>query len=61
MSNEVLNSALKYLANWYMQSNIEEVAVNRAGEVWLRLRGKREIPWVMEHDKHLSKQYLTDK
>lgn len=60
MSNEVLNSALKYLANWYMQSNIEEVAVNRAGEVWLRLRGKREIPWVMEPDKHLSKQYLTD-
>lgn len=60
MANEVLNSALKYLANWYMQSNIEEVAVNKEGEVWLRLRGKREIPWVMEKDSHLSKAYLTD-
>lgn len=60
MANEVLLSTLKYLSNWYSQSNIEEVAVDKAGEVWLRLRGKREIPWVMEKDKKLSKQYLTD-
>lgn len=60
MANEVLLSTLKYLSNWYSQSNIEEVAVDKAGEVWLRLRGKREIPWVMEKDKNLSKQYLTD-
>ena len=60
MANEVLNSALKYLSNWYMQSVIEEVAVNRPGEVWLRLRGRRETPWVMEKDKHLSRGYLTD-
>ena len=60
MANEVVLSTLKYLSNWYSQSNIEEVAVDKAGEVWLRLRGKREIPWVMEKDKNLSKQYLTD-
>lgn len=60
MSNEVLDSSLKYLSNWYTQSNIEEIAINRAGEIWLRLRGKREIPWVMEPDKHLSREYLTD-
>lgn len=60
MANEVLLSTLKYLSNWYSQSNIEEVAVDKAGEVWLRLRGKREIPWVMEKDKNLSRQYLTD-
>ena len=60
MANEVLLSTLKYLSNWYLQSNIEEVAINKAGEVWLRLRGKREIPWVMEYDKNLSKQYLFD-
>ena len=60
MANEVLLSTLKYLSNWYSQSNIEEVAVDKAGEVWLRLRGKREIPWGMEKDKNLSKQYLTD-
>ena len=60
MANEVLLSTLKYLYNWYSQTNIEEVAINKAGQVWLRLRGKREIPWVMEEDKNLSKQYLTD-
>ena len=60
MANEVLLSTLKYLSNWYLQSNIEEVAVDRAGEIWLRLRGRREIPWVMEKDENLSKQYLTD-
>ncbi len=60
MANEVLLSTLKHLSYWYSQSNIEEVAINKAGEVWLRLRGKREIPWVMEKDDNLSKQYLID-
>ncbi len=60
MANEVLLSTLKYLSNWYLQDSIEEVAVNREKEIWLRLRGKRENPWVMERDRHLSKQYLID-
>ncbi len=60
MSNEVLLSSLKYLSNWYSQSSIEEIAVNKEYQIWLRLRGKREFPWVMEQDKHLSKQYIID-
>ena len=60
MANEVLLSALKYLSNWYSQDSIEEIAIDRKEEVWLRLRGKRSSPWVMEKDKHLSKQYLSD-
>ena len=60
MANEVLLSALRYLSNWYSQSSIEEIAVDKATEIWLRLRGKRECPWVLEKDKNLSKQYLVD-
>lgn len=56
----VLESVLRPLAYWYNQENIEEVAVNRAGQVWLRLRGKRAFPWVMYKDEKLSKKYLTD-
>lgn len=44
----------------YNQDNIEEVAINRAGQVWLRLRGKRAYPWVMYKDEKLTKEYLTD-
>ena len=60
MANEVLLSSLKYLSNWYLQDSIEEIAINKEYQIWLRLRGKRQIPWVMENDKHLSKQYLID-
>jgi type IV secretion system protein VirB11 len=60
MANEVLQSALRYLANWYEQPNIEEVAVDTPGQVWLRLRGRREVPWVCEDDRTLSREYLLD-
>jgi len=60
MANEVLNAALKYLANWYSQDNIEEIAIDTPGRVWLRLRGKREAPWVEEKDENLSREYLYD-
>lgn len=60
MSFEVLESVLRRLAYWYNQDNIEEVAINRAGQVWLRLRGKRAYPWVMYKDENLTKSYLTD-
>lgn len=56
----VLESILRPLSYWYNQENIEEVAINRAGQVWLRLRGKRAYPWVMYEDPKLSKEYLTD-
>ena len=60
MSFEVLESVLRPLSYWYNQENIEEVAINRAGQVWLRLRGKRAYPWVMYKDEKLTKEYLTD-
>lgn len=60
MSFTVLESILRPLAYWYEQDGIEEVAINHAGEVWLRLRGKRAYPWAVYNDEKLSKEYLTD-
>ena len=60
MSFKVLESVLRPLSYWYNQDNIEEVAVNRSGQIWLRLRGKRAYPWVMYKDEKLSKEYLVD-
>ena len=60
MSFTVLESILRTLSYWYNQDNIEEMAVNRSGQVWLRLRGKRAYPWVMYKDEKLTKEYLTD-
>ncbi len=60
MSFTVLESILRPLAYWYGQEGIEEVAINHAGEVWLRLRGKRAYPWMAYKDEKLSKEYLTD-
>ena len=56
----VLESVLRPLSYWYKQDNLEEVAINRAGQIWLRMRGKRAYPWVMYKDEKLSKEYLTD-
>ena len=56
----VLESVLRPLSYWYNQDNLEEVAINRSGQIWLRMRGKRAYPWVMYKDEKLSKQYLTD-
>ena len=60
MSFTVLESILRPLSYWYNQEGIEELAINHAGEVWLRLRGKRAYPWVAYNDEKLSKEYLTD-
>ena len=57
MTFTVLESVLRPLAYWYNQDNIEEVAINKAGQIWLRLRGKRAFPWVMYKDEKLSKDY----
>ena len=59
MSFTVLESILRPLSYWYNQDNIEEVAINRSCQVWLRLRGKRAYPWVMYKDEKLTKEYLT--
>lgn len=60
MNFAVLESTLKHLAYWYSQDNVEEVAINRPGEVWLRLRGKRAHPWACQKDENLTRTYLTD-
>ena len=59
MANVVLESLLKPLAEFYMPSFVEEIAINHAGEVWLRLNGAR-VPWVAYDAPVLSKQYLVD-
>lgn len=59
MTNVVLESLLKPLAEFYMPSFVEEIAINHAGEVWLRLNGAR-VPWVAYDAPVLSKQYLVD-
>lgn len=60
MSFEVLESVLRPLARWYEQEGVEEVAVNKAGQIWLRLRGKRAHPWKAEEDPALSRDYLRN-
>jgi type IV secretory pathway ATPase VirB11/archaellum biosynthesis ATPase len=59
MSNVVLESLLKPLAEFYSPSFVEEIAINHAGEVWMRLHGAR-VPWVSYQAEILSKQYLVD-
>lgn len=59
MSNVVLDSLLKPLEEFYSPSFVEEIAINHAGEVWLRLNGSR-VPWVAYSADKLSKQYLVD-
>lgn len=59
MSNIVLESLLKPLAEFYSPSFVEEIAINHAGEVWMRLHGTR-VPWVSYQAEVLSKQYLVD-
>lgn len=59
MSDIVLESLLKPLREFYAPSFIEEIAINHAGEVWMRLNGGR-VPWVSYNAEILSKQYLVD-
>ena len=59
MTNVVLESLLKPLEEFYSPSFIEEIAINHAGEVWMRLNGGK-VPWVSYNSEILSKQYLVD-
>ncbi len=59
MSNVVLESLLKPLEEFYKPSFVEEIAINHAGQVWMRLHGAR-VPWVAYNSEKLSKQYLID-
>ncbi len=59
MSNVVLESLLRPLEDFYKPSFVEEIAINHAGQVWMRLHGAR-VPWVAYNSEALSKQYLID-
>ncbi|MBD5388822.1 Flp pilus assembly complex ATPase component TadA [bacterium] len=59
MTNVVLESLLKPLADFYTPSFVEEIAINHAGQVWMRLHGAR-VPWVSYDAPNLSRQYLVD-
>lgn len=59
MSNVVLDSLLKPLAEFYRPSFVEEIAINHAGQVWMRLHGAH-VPWVAYDAPVLTKQYLVD-
>ena len=50
---------LKPLADFYTPSFVEEIAINHAGQVWMRLHGAR-VPWVSYDAPNLSRQYLVD-
>lgn len=56
----VLESVLRPVSSWYNQDDVEEVAVNHPGSIWLRLRGKREHPWVEQKDETLTRDYLVN-
>jgi len=59
MANIVLESLLRPLEEFYRPSFVEEIAINHAGQVWMRLHGAR-VPWVAYDAPNLTKQYLVD-
>lgn len=59
MSNIVLESLLKPLEEFYKPEFVEEIAINHAGQVWMRLHGAR-VPWVAYQSEVLTRQYLVD-
>ena len=59
MSEIVLQTLMKPIEEFFLPEFVEEIAINRAGEVWMRLHGAR-VPWVAYKSDKLSKQYLVD-
>lgn len=59
MPDIVLETLLKPLQEFYLPEFVEEIAINHAGEVWMRLHGP-QIPWVSCVSEKLSRQYLVD-
>ena len=59
MPDIVLDTLLKPLKEFFMPEFIEEIAINRAGEVWLRVHD-RPVPWVSYTSDKLTKEYLID-
>lgn len=59
MPDIVLDTLIKPLEEFFTPEFVEEIAVNREGEVWMRLHGAR-VPWVSYQSAKLTKQYLID-
>ncbi len=57
---KVLESALRPLSYWYNQDNVEEVAVDSPGGIWLRLRGRHAHPWHYYEDPKLTREFLNN-
>ena len=57
---KVLESALRPIAYWYNQDNVEEVAIDSPGGIWLRLRGRHAHPWHYYDDPKLTREYLNN-
>ena len=57
---KVLESALRPLSYWYNKDNVEEVAVDSPGGIWLRLRGKHAHPWHYYEDGKLTREFLNN-
>lgn len=56
----VLESTLRPIAYWYNQDNVEEVAIDSPGGIWLRLRGRHAHPWHYYEDPKLTREYLNN-
>lgn len=59
-SHRILQTILKPLAYWYNQDNVEDIALNNPGGIWLRLRGRHTYPWHYYEDPKLSREYLRN-
>ncbi len=57
---KVLESTLRPISYWYNQDNVEEVAINSPGGIWLRLRGRHAHPWHYYQDEKLTREYLNN-
>jgi len=56
-----LRSQLRPLENWFLNPDVEEIAINRPGEVWKRLR-KARTPgefWIQQADTSLDYTFLA--
>lgn len=54
--NKIAQSVLRKLANYYSAKDIEEVVLNRPGQVWLKFRGKG---WMKDDAAELSYEYMS--
>ena len=59
MSDIVLDTLIKPLEEFFLPEFVEEIAINRPGEVWMRLHGA-SVPWVSYKSEKLTRQYLLD-